>query len=114
MAVPNLPGENPLGPRHVRILKISIAVMTVLLVAGLVALIYGMARQASRVASKSHGAPAAAPYSTTLKLVGGEVKGLTASGDRIILHWKGETGDILVVLDATNGNELGRIQVGSR
>ena len=78
--VPQTPSGSPLQPHHVRILKISIAIMTVLLILGLIALVYGMARQASRFASKSHGAPAApTPYTTTLNLAGGEVKSLIAT-----------------------------------
>jgi hypothetical protein len=106
---------SPIGPRQVRLLKISIVIMTMLLIAGIIALVYGMARQASRIAAAPKAPPetavTAAPYSKTIRIGPGEVKDLAVSAERIVMHWKGDMEDTLVIFDARNGNELGRIQV---
>jgi flagellar basal body-associated protein FliL len=107
----NLEGS-PFTPRQVRILKISIAIMTVLLIAGIMALIYGMARQASRLGAKpAAGIAGTAPYVQSLVLGQGELKAVYADHGLIVLHWKGESGDVIVTLDPQSGRELGRIQV---
>ncbi len=114
----NLSG--PLTERHVRLLKISIAVMTVLLVAGLFALFYGMTRQGARISSaRSDSAPQPfetrtnSPYKTRLDLEAGQLISVTPDGDRIILHIRGKTGDSLAIVSIRDGREVGQIQVPS-
>ncbi|MBI4725151.1 MAG: hypothetical protein HY765_09280 [Rhodomicrobium sp.] len=108
---------SPFTPRHVRLLKISIAIMTALLILGILALVYGMARQASRIRTTAKPAmaiTAQAPYARTLDLGQGQLEVLS-SGDLLILHWKAEGGgDIILTFDPKNGHELGRIQVPHR
>jgi hypothetical protein len=102
------------SPRHVRLLKISIAIMTALLILGIVALVFGMARQASRLGTPSTRAlPSAAskPYGQTLKLGQGQLAGVSTSNDFLILHWKGAAGDVILTIDPRDGQEVGRIQV---
>jgi hypothetical protein len=102
------------SPRHVRLLKISIAIMTALLILGIVALMYGMARQASRPGTPARPAPASAaskPYDQTLELGKGLLASVSTSNNFLILHWKGAAGDLILTIDPQNGHEVGRIQV---
>jgi flagellar basal body-associated protein FliL len=111
------PARSVIPPQYVRVLKIAIAVMTVLLIAGIVALVFGVARQVSKLGTPSKPAvtPAApAPYSQVLDLGQGKLETVAAGSDYLILHWKSEGGDILLSIDPKNGHELGRIQLPQR
>jgi len=113
----NPPDGSPFTPRQVRLLKISVAIMTVLLIAGIFALVYGMVRQAKRLGAAPEPAAARArlpPYLRSLDLGQGKLESIAASGDLLILHWKGEASDIVLTIDPRNGHELGRIQVPRR
>ena len=110
-----LPGST-FTPRGVRILKIAVAILTALMLLGIVALVYGMAQQVSKLGAA--GKPAAAtapagrtPYARVLDLGQGKLETVAASGDLVILHWKGEGSDTVLSIDPRNGTELGRIQV---
>jgi len=97
-------------------LKIAVAIMTTLLILGIVALVYGVARQAARLSSAS---PAPAPpaqslYGQTLALGKGELQSVSASDGLIVLYWKGEASDTVITIECRNGRELGRIQVPHR
>src|SRR5208337_4893778 len=101
-------------PRHVRILKISIAMMTTLLLLGIVALVFGVVRQASKLGMAAKPAAVAAgqsPYVKSLDLAQGKLESVAASGDLLVLHWKGEGNDVILTIDLRNGRELGRIQI---
>jgi hypothetical protein len=103
--------------RQVRLLKISIAIMTALLILGVLALIYGMARQAKRLGAAPE--PTAArvglpPYLRSLNLGQGRIESIAVTGDLLILHWKGDASDIVLTMDLRDGHELGRIQVPHR
>ena len=53
----NISGQPPGGiftPRHVRALKLAVAIMSVLLVSGIVALVFGVARQVSKLGKAGH------------------------------------------------------------
>jgi hypothetical protein len=111
------PEGSAFTPRQVRLLKISIAIMTVLLILGVFALIYGIARQAKRLGAAPEPAAARAglpPYLRTLDLGQGKLESIAASGDLLMLHWRGETGDMVLAIDPRDGHELGRIQVPHR
>jgi hypothetical protein len=114
-------------PRGVRILKIAVAVMTVLLIAGIGALFYGVTLQLSKLGEGSKpAAPVAsaavtavtpagpAPYARVLDLGQGKLETVLSSGNLVILHWKGEGNDVVLSFDPQNGNEIGRIQVPRR
>ena len=111
-----LPGS-PFTPRHVRILKISVAILTVLLLAGIVALVFGVVRQAKKLTA-SPPPPAQvtgqSPYSQSLDLGQGRLEGVLASGDFLIFYWKGEGSDTVLTINPRNGYEVGRIQVPRR
>lgn len=103
-------------PRGVRILKIAVAIMTALLLFGIAALVYGMAQQVSKLGQAGKPAtasapPARTPYARVLDLGQGKLETVAASGDLVILYWKGEGSDTVLSIDPRNGNELGRIQV---
>ena len=103
-------------PRGVRILKIAVAIMTALLLLGIVALFYGVGRQVSKLGAAASPGPAPAPagrppYAHVLELGQGKLETVAPSGDLVILHWKGEGSDVVLSLDPRNGNELGRILV---
>jgi hypothetical protein len=111
------PEGSTFTPRQVRLLKISIAIMTALLILGIFALIYGMARQASRLGTAPEPAAARAvlpAYQRTLDLGQGKLESIAASGELLMLHWRGEAGDMILTIDPRNGHELGRIQVPRR
>jgi hypothetical protein len=112
----SLPG-NPWTPERVRMLKIAVAILTALLILGIFALVYGVARQASKIGT-APGAPAAMSagslYGHALTLGPGEVKSVALSEGLIVLHWKGEADDAVVTIDARSGREIGRIQVPRR
>ncbi|MBT3071854.1 hypothetical protein KKP04_13355 [Rhodomicrobium sp. Az07] len=119
------PVPGPWTPERVRMLKIAVTIMTTLLIVGIIALVYGVARQAAKlssgpasparpVLSSPAAAPSATPYAQTLALGQGELKSVSADNGSVILHYKGENSDTIVVLDPQNGQERGRFQVPRR
>ena len=109
------PGS-PWTPERVRILKIAVAIITTLLILGIVALVYGMARQAAKLGTSSSAPalPAGSFYGQSLALGQGELKSVSVADGFIVLYWKGEASDTIVTLEAKSGRELGRIQVPHR
>jgi hypothetical protein len=108
-------------PRGFRILKIAVAVMTALMLAGIAALVYGVTLQLSKLGSGSKpdaaveraaAVPAGpAPYARVLDLGPGKLQAVTAGTGLIVLYWKGEASDTVISADPQTGNELGRIQI---
>jgi hypothetical protein len=114
---PNPPEGSTFTPRQIRLLKISIAIMTMLLILGIVALIYGIARQAKRLGAAQEPAAARAglpAYMRTLDLGQGKLESIAVSGGLLMLHWRGDSGDVVLTIDLRDGHELGRIQVPRR
>jgi hypothetical protein len=112
MKVSTPPEGSTLTARQIKILKISIVIMTALLIFGVMALIYGMARQASKLGSaQTINRQTSEPYLVTLPIDRGEVKSLSVSDNIIVLDWKSEGGETLITLDARNGRELGRFKL---
>ena len=97
-------------------LKIAVAIMTTLLILGIVALVYGVARQAAKLGSAPPPPALSAQslYGQSLALGKGELKSVSVSDGLIVLYWKGEASDTIVTLEGRNGRELGRIQVPHR
>ena len=97
-------------------LKIAVAILTALLILGILALVYGVARTASKIgtASPPPALSAQSLYGQNLALGKGELKSVSVSDGLIVLDWKGEASDTIVTLDAKSGRELGRIQVPHR
>ena len=110
-----LPG--PWTPERIRMLKIAVAILTTLLILGIFALVYGVARQASKMgigAKPAASLPAQSLYGQALNLGPGEVASVSATDGLIVLHWKGEASDAVVTIDGRNGRELGRIEIPHR
>lgn len=109
------PGS-PWTPERVRILKIAVAIITTLLILGIVALVYGVARQAAKLGASSSAPalPVQSLYAQSLAFGQGELKSVSVADGFIVLYWKGEASDTIVTLEAKNGRELGRIQVPHR
>ncbi len=97
-------------------LKIAVAILTTLLILGIFALVYGVARQASKLgtASPAPALSAGSLYGQTLALGQGELKSVSVSDGLIVLHWKGEASDTIVTISGKDGREVGRIQVPHR
>ena len=116
----NISSQPPGGvftPRRVRVLKLAVAIMSVLLVLGLVALVFGVVRQVSKLGKPAK--PAAvpetqAPYKLSLDIGQGKLDSVAASGDLLVLRWNGENADTILTIDPRNGREVGRIQVPRR
>ena len=86
--------ESPLmSARTVRLLKLSIIVMTFLIVAGLAALVYGMKQQMNKLAAKAPGAELA-----DFSLPKGAVLRTIAAAD--------EAGSVWLHLDTADGQPL--------
>lgn len=95
-------------------LKIAVAIMTTLLIIGIVALVYGMARQAAKLGTAPSALSPQYLYGKNLILGQGELKSVSASDGLIVLHWQGEANDTIVTIQGRDGRELGRIQVPRR
>ena len=97
-------------------LKIAVAILTALLILGILALVYGVARTAAKIgtASPAPALSAQSLYGQSLALGQGELKSVSVSDGLIVLHWKGEASDTIVTLEGRGGRELGRIQVPHR
>lgn len=97
-------------------LKIAVAVLTALLILGILALVYGVARTAAKIgtASPAPALSAQSLYGQSLALGQGEMKSVSVSDGLIVLHWRGEASDTIVTVEGKNGRELGRIQVPHR
>ena len=91
--------EAVLSSRTVRLLKLSIVVMTILIAAGLIALVFGMKRQMNKLADK---APVAETLSFTLP-AGTNLRAIEAADEAgsLWLHLETEDGaDKLMLLNA--------------
>ena len=95
-------------------LKIAVAIMTTLLILGIVALVYGVARQAAKLGAAPSALSPQYLYGKALTLGQGELKSVSASDGLIVLHWQGEANDTIVTIQGRDGRELGRIQVPRR
>jgi hypothetical protein len=113
---PNIPAASPFTPRQVRALKIAVIVMGALLVLGIAAVIFGIARQVSRMGIKplDSSSAAASPYVQTLTLGPGAVKAVLMEHGLLVLHWQGPSNDVILSFDPRTGKELGRIDVHNR
>ena len=97
-------------------LKIAVAILTALLILGILALVYGVARTAAKLgtASPTPALSAQSLYGQSLALGQGELKGVSVSDGLIVLHWRGEVSDTVITLEGRSGRELGRVQVPHR
>ncbi len=103
--------SNGFTPRQVRILKISVIVMGVMLVLGIIALIFGMARQASRAATTGiTRATFNSAYDIASFEKGAEIKTILATPAIVVLHIKTASGDVVLSYNPETGKEYGRMR----
>ena len=91
-----------MSARSVRLLKISIIVMTFLIAAGLVALVYGMKQQINKLAAK-------APVGELVKFIlpkGAELRAIAAADEdgSLWLHLDTENGQPMLLLVSAKGH----------
>ena len=84
--------------QNTRALKIVVAVLTGLIVIGLMLLVWGMARTAKRMTDRS----AAEPRGYELP-AGAELVRSDLDDDRVLLHLRIDGRDVLQVIDLTTG-----------
>ena len=84
--------------QNTRALKVVVAVLTALIVIGLVLLVWGMARIAKRMTDRS----AAEPHTHALP-PGAELVRSDLADDRVLLHLRIDGRDVLQVVDLATG-----------
>ncbi|MEQ9642499.1 MAG: DUF6476 family protein [Alphaproteobacteria bacterium] len=84
--------------QNTRALKVVVAVLTGLIVIGMVLLVWGMARTSKRMTDRS----AAAPHSHALP-PGAELVRTDLADDRVLLHLRIDGQDVLQVVDLSTG-----------
>jgi hypothetical protein len=104
-------------PRQIKMLKIAIAVMSVLLVAGFILLLVGIYLQTQKLDKPAAGATALAPpvgiYGTmTLPVrAGAEVTHMLTDQGRLILHLRQPSGNEIAIIDLSTGREIQRLRL---
>ena len=116
-----LPPGQTFTPRQVRILKISIAIMSVLMVLGFLLLFYGVYLTATKIGKAPAGAPAApvagagaAPSLPIAVAPGAEVSAMAVDQGRLILHLKRDGKSEFSVIDLASGREIQRVTLEPR
>ena len=111
------PPGSTMTPSQIKKLKIAIAVMSVLLVAGFILLLVGIYLQTQQVDKPAEGAKALAPpvgiYGTmTLPVrAGAEVTHVLTDQGRLILHLRQPTGSEIAIIDLSTGREMQRLRL---
>lgn len=111
------PGESggTLTPKQVRILKIAIAIMSVLLVVGFILLLVGIYNQTARTSGPNSRFTLQKPVDSPVPLLnlplkpGMQVSNVLADQGRLILHLHGPNSDEVVVIDLASGWQQQRI-----
>ena len=111
-----LPGST-MTPSQIKKLKIAIAVMSVLLVAGFILLMVGIYLQTQKLDKPAGGATALAPpvgiYGTmTLPVrAGAEVTHMLTDQGRLILHLRQPGSGEIAIIDLSTGREIQRLRL---
>lgn len=114
-----MPEGSTMTPSQVRKLKIAIAIMSVLLVAGFILLLVGIYLQTQKLDHKSKNnrdlpVSASIDKPVNMNLVhepGAELKQISASGDHLILYFHHPSGNEIVIVSLASGKETGRIRL---
>jgi hypothetical protein len=112
-----VPPGGTMTPSQIKKLKIAIAVMSVLLVAGFILLMVGIYLQTQRLDSPAERAAALAPpvgiYGTmTLPVrAGAEVTHMLVDQGRLILHLRQPSGSEIAIVDLSTGREIQRLRL---
>jgi hypothetical protein len=112
------PIGSTMTPRQVRGLKIAIAIMTVLLIAGFILLVYGLFTRAGKKAEENPLAtvPAVAESAppALLELAvepGASIASVLTEQGRLIIHLRQSGGGEIVIIDLASGREIQRIRL---
>ncbi len=95
---------------NTKALKISIAVMTALLVIGLIVLVVGMARTAGKL-SRGDSVAMVGEHRVTIP-TGSRVQSVSADGGRLYVTLEGADGTTILILDGSTGQQLGAFRLG--
>lgn len=104
-------------PSQIKKLKIAIAVMSVLLVAGFILLLVGIYLQTQKAGKSAEGAAATSVpigiYGTmTLPVrAGSEVTQMLTDQGRLILHLRQASGSEIAIIDLSTGREIQRLRL---
>jgi hypothetical protein len=113
----------PLGstmtPSQVRKLKIAIAIMSVLLVAGFILLLVGIYLQTQKLAQQPKGTARETPQGIFGMIdipvrAGSELRQIVVDQGSMILHLRHPGGDELAVIDMATGREIQRFKLESQ
>jgi hypothetical protein len=111
------PPGSTMTPSQIKKLKIAIAVMSVLLVAGFILLLVGIYLQTQKLDKSAEGAKTLAPpvgiYGTmTLPVrAGAEVTHVLTDQGRLILHLRQPSGSEIAIIDLSTGREIQRLRL---
>jgi hypothetical protein len=111
------PPGSTMTPSQIKKLKIAIAVMSVLLVAGFILLMVGIYLQTRKLDKPAQGGVALAPpvgiYGTmTLPVrAGAEVTHVLTDQGRLILHLRQPGGSEIAIIDLSTGREIQRLRL---
>ncbi len=113
------PVGSTMTPKQVRYIKISIVIMTILLIAGFILLIVGLFARAGNTGARTAEITVSAPASSTqppalLNLPaqpGAELAGVLAEQGRLILHLRTAEGGEVAIIDLATGKEVQRIKL---
>ena len=112
------PIGSTMTPRQVRNLKIAIAIMTVLLIAGFILLIYGLFMRAGKKAEENRLAPipavaeGAPPALLELPVEpGASIASVLTEQGRLIIHLRQSGGGEIAIIDLASGREIQRIKL---
>ena len=112
------PIGSTMTPRQVRYLKIAIAIMTVLLIAGFILLVYGLFMRAGKKPETNAGAAApiiaegAPPALLELAAEpGADIATVLTEQGRLIVHLRKPGGGEIAIIDLASGREIQRIRL---
>jgi hypothetical protein len=111
-----IPPGGTMTPSQIKKLKIAIAVMSVLLVAGFILLLVGIYLKMQKIDKPEGGAALAPPvgiYGTmTLPVrAGAEVAHVLTDQGRLILHLRQPGGNEIAIIDLSTGREIQRLRL---
>lgn len=103
-----------LSDQQIGRLKVTVVVMTAMLVIGVITLIGRIIYLASNRTDPPLGVAAGSalkPEAAVALPAGHEVKSITMSGNRLVVHHVGPTGDGVAILDLATGQVVSRVAV---
>jgi uncharacterized membrane protein len=115
-AIETQPLGSTMTPSQVRKLKIAIAIMSVLLVAGFILLLVGIYLQTQKLAQQPKGATRETPQGIFGMIdipvrAGSELRQIVVDQGSMILHLRHPGGDELAVIDMATGREIQRFKL---